>query len=57
MEKTPKIVKKDNGYFEIWEKPNGEQVRVTTEYLQYSFRSNRDARRKFHNDVRERLSA
>lgn len=52
---TAKLVQSDNGYFEIWEKPNGERVRVNTEDMQYAFASRRDARAKFHQSVVERF--
>ena len=52
-----KIVQKDNGYFEIWEKPDGDKVRINTEQYQYSFRYEAGARTAFHQKTRERLSA
>jgi hypothetical protein len=54
--KTARIVVKDNGYFEIWEKANGEQVRINTEAMQYSFRYTRCARPDFTRYTEQRLA-
>jgi len=52
---TAKIIQQDNGYFEIWEKPDGTRVRVSTEDRQIALK-NPSAREKFHAATRERLS-
>jgi hypothetical protein len=51
-----KLIHADNGYFEIWERPNGVQVRVNTEDQQLSLRRP-GARARFHQVTRERLSS
>lgn len=56
MGKQPKLKAKDNGYFEVWEKPDGEIVRVYTEDRQFEFRSISGAKTRFHDGVRVRLS-
>lgn len=48
-------VRRDNGYFEVWERPDGTLVRVSTEGLQIHLR-NPVARRAFTEGTRARLS-
>ncbi len=53
---APKLITKDNGYFEVWSRPCGHSVRVTTEFNQWGI--NRPGRRAaLHAATRERLAA
>jgi hypothetical protein len=52
---SAKCVQKDNGYFEVWRKPDGSLVRFCTEDRQLSLKRP-GARAAFAQATRERLS-
>jgi hypothetical protein len=56
MTTTAKLITRDNGYFEVWQKPDGTEVRVTTEYVQWRLRHERGYRAVFHAETKARLS-
>lgn len=51
-----KLVERDNGYFEVWQKPDGSRVRVYTEDQQWSLRTP-GYRERMHDRTRARLEA
>lgn len=48
-----RLVTADNGYFEVWERPDGTRVRICTEYGEVDTAGGRT---RFHAKVRARLS-
>lgn len=54
--KVAKRIQADNGYFEVWETPDGKRVRVNTEDRQMALRRP-GARARFTQQTRDRLSA
>ena len=56
MSAKAKIIVRDNGYFQIWQKPDGARVRVSTENTQYARRYRRGERARLDAITRERLS-
>jgi hypothetical protein len=57
MTTTPTVTRPDNGYFEIWARSCGHEVRVTTEYEQWERRTRRGYRAASQARTRDRLAA